>query len=202
MGTSLIDLRHARGHSSDDLPGLSAYLSQFIGEPFQFARVSYGDELTLHFGDLHPARSPKLKGKLYGAYVLGVRGSSWVLKAGTEPLVITSESAPSAFGRPLGKEELEAGTFIEPTSRVLAATPFVVKPDDGFGLQLGMSDGTTLLILPTPSEPDEPGDEELPELADWELSTPRGFLSAGPHREWSFVPAKEGSTERPVGQVG
>ena len=35
-------------------------------------RVSYGDELTLHFGDLRPARSPKLKAKPYGAYILGL----------------------------------------------------------------------------------------------------------------------------------
>jgi hypothetical protein len=99
----------------------------------------------------------------------------------------------SKFGNPLSKEELEAGKFIEPESRVLVATPFVVKPVEGFGLQLRMSDGSTLLILPTPPEPDQPGDEELPQLADWELSTPRGLLSAGPNLEWSFQPAKSSS---------
>ena len=193
MGANLIDLRQAREPSHDGLSGLHGYLAQLVGEPFRFARVSYGDELTIHFGDLRPARSPSLKNKPFGAYVLGMRGSSWVLKAGLEPVVITSGTVsdpplPRA-GRPLSKEELEAGNFVEPESRVLAATPFVVHSVDGFGLELRMSDGTSLLVLPTIAEPDEPGDEGLPELADWELSTPRGLLSAGPNLEWSFAPA-------------
>ena len=50
MGTHLIDLRQARKRSPDDVAGLYSYLAQLVGEPFQFARVSYGDELTLHFG--------------------------------------------------------------------------------------------------------------------------------------------------------
>jgi hypothetical protein len=203
MGTRLIDLRQAREPSLNDLPGVTAYLSQLIGELFQFARVSYGDELTLHFGDLRPARSPKLEHKRYGAYILGLRGSSWVLKSGSDPVVIIAgevlDSPP--FGQPLSKEELEAGKFIEPESRVLKATPFVARPAEEFALQLRMSDGSTLLILPTISEPDEAGDEGLPKLADWELSTPRGLLSVGPNLEWSFTPAKNASSEqksRPV----
>lgn len=167
-----------------------------VGEPFRFARVSYGDELTLHFGDLRFARSPKLKHKQYGAYILGVRGASWILKSGRKPLVITSGAvsnpAPPEFGLPLSKEELENGTFVESESRVLAATPFIVKTVEGFGLQLQMSDGSTLLVLPTASEPD---DEGLPELADWELSAPRGILSAGPNLGWSFTPARGSSPE-------
>jgi hypothetical protein len=197
MGTNLIDLRQPQGPSLDDLPGLSAYLSQLVGEPFRFARVSYGDELTLHFGDLRQGRSPKLKHKLYGTYILGLRGSSWILKSGSEPVVITAGELfappPPSIGNPLRKEDLEAGTFVEPESRVLEASPFVVKPADGFGLQLRMSDGSTLLVLPTPSEPEEPEDEGLPQLADWELSTPRGLPSAGPDLQWSFTPVKGSS---------
>ena len=200
MGTNLIDMRQAQDTSRDDLSGLHGYLAQLVGEPFRFARISYGDELTLHFGDLRQARSPKLKHKFYGATILGLRGSSWGLKAGMEPLVITSglvfDAASPAFGIPLSKEELEAGTFVEPESRVLAATPFVVKPVDGFGLQLRMSDGSSLLVLPTTPEPDEPEDEDLPELADWELATPRGLLTAGPNLHWAFRPADKASLER------
>ncbi len=199
MGANLIDLRRAHESPHDDLPGLYASLFPLIGEPFQFARVSYGDELTIHFGDLRPARSPRLKHKLYGSYILGVRGSPWILKSGSEPVVISSgvvlfDPAPPDFGEPLSKEQLEAGTFVEPESRVLAAIPFVVKPVVGFGLRLRMTDGSTLLVLPTTSEPDEPDEEGLPQLADWELVTPRGLLSAGPHREWSFTPAGKESS--------
>lgn len=197
MASNLIDLCQAEGSSHDDIPGLHACLSQLIGEPFRFARVSYGDELTLHFGDLRPGRSPKLRHKPYGSYILGLRGSSWVLKSGAEPVVITTgvvfEPAPPSFGQPLRKEELEAGRFVEPESRVLAASPFVVKPVDRFGLQLRMSDGSTLLVLPTAPGPEEEEDKELPELADWELATPRGLLSAGPDLQWSFTPTRESS---------
>ena len=200
MGTNLIDLRHGLEPSHDDLPGLFASLFQLVGEPFRFARVSYGDELTLHFGDLRPAHSPKLKHKPYGAYLLGLRRSSWVLKSGPEPVVmiagVTLNPSLPAFGTPLSKEDLEAGEFIEPESRVLAATPFVVKPADRFGLQLRMSDGSTLLILPTIPEPDDSGDDELPQLSDWELSTPRGLLSAGPNLGWSFTPTKNATAAR------
>lgn len=193
MGTEQTDLRQACEPSSDDITHLYARLAQLVGEPFQFARVSYGDELTLHFGDLKPAHSPKLKAKLYGAYILGLRGSSWVLKSGTEPVVVDGgallDLATSALGTPLRKEELESRPMIELGSRVLSASPFIVKPIDGLGLQLRFSDGSTLSVLPTLPEPDDLGDEGLPELADWELLSPNGLLSAGPGLEWSFEPS-------------
>src|SRR5438128_334047 len=147
MGTRLIDLRQAREPSSADLPGLLAHLAQLVGEPFRFVRVSYGDELTLHFGDLEPARSPKLKGKLYGAYILELCASPWMLKSGTEPVVVNGgvlhDPSEAALGTPLRKEELESQKLIEPDSRVLMATAFIVKPVNGFGLQLRLSDGST-----------------------------------------------------------
>jgi hypothetical protein len=205
MSTSLIDLRQAREPAPDHLPDLSAYLAQLVGEPFQFARVSYGDELTFHFGDLRPARSPKLK-KPYGSYILGLRGSAWVLKSGVEPLIVAAGipipvvSAPPLTVEPLTKEALESASFIEPRSRVLSASPFQVKPADMLGLEVRMSDGSTLLTLPTPPEPDGP-DDGLPSLADWELLSPRGLLSAGPGMEWSFKPISR-SAGRHAQQTG
>lgn len=188
MTANLIDLRQARKPAPDDLPGLQAYLAQLVGEPFRFARVSYGDELTLHFGDLRPARSPKLPKHLYGAYILGLRGSPWILKPGSEPLVLTA--GLPAVGTPLDKEGLEAGRYIAVDSLVLSAVPFVAQPVNGYGLQLRMADGATLLVVPSQPEPEAPGDELLPELADWELISPRGLLSAGPGPKWSFEPSK------------
>ena len=190
MTANLIDLRLAADASSDGLAGLQAYLAQLIGETFQLARVSYGDELTLRFGDLRPAPSPKLKGHLYGSFVLGLRGSPWMLKSGSEPLLLTSgidlQAVPAGLGTPIAKEELEAAPLVEPHSRVLSATPFVVRPDEAIGLELRLSDGSTLRVLPTRPDADEPPDEGLPELADWELSSPAGLLSADPGLRWSF----------------
>ncbi len=86
MQTNLIDLRRTPKPSAEDLAGLSACLAQLVGEPFRFARVSYGDELTLHFGDTRPARSPKLNDRfLYGAYILFFRG--YVMRPYMESLV-------------------------------------------------------------------------------------------------------------------
>ena len=190
MATTLLDLGSSGNGPADSLAGLQTHLATRLGEPFRLARVSYGDELTLHFGELRPARSPKLKKHFYGAYVLGVRGSSWVLKSGTEPLVITaglpSEEALDGLGKPLEKTELETNPLLQPDSHVLSATPFPVIPRNGYGLQVKFSDGSTFLILPSAAEPDEPEDELLPPLADWELSSPRGLLAVGPELTWSF----------------
>ena len=98
---------------------------------------------------------------------------------------------PSALCQRLDKEQLEAGAFVEPESRVLAATPFIDKPDAGIGLVL-LSDDSTLLVVPSLEEAvdqaGDPADPVLPELADWELSSPRGLLSVGPRMKWSFEP--------------
>src|SRR5260370_377708 len=85
----------------------------------------------------------------------------------------TSDNLPNGFGRPIGKEELEANPLIHPESRVVSVTPFVVKPVNGFGLQLRVSDGSTLLIFPTVPD-DEPEEAANPEIAvaDWELASP------------------------------
>jgi hypothetical protein len=191
MSTGLIELRDGTGECRDDLPGLRVKLVELLGAPFQFARVSYGDELTLHFGDVRPARSRKLKNLSYGTYVLGVRGSSWVLKSGLEPVVLGCGVVPIVGGRPsvvrpLSNVELESGKYIEASSRVLRAEPFSVRPVEGIGLQITMSDGSEIVVLPSGEEPDE--DEGLPELADWDLLSPHGFIQAGPGPRWCFEP--------------
>ena len=122
----------------------------------------------------------------------GFRGSPWILKPGAEPVVVDGgallDPFAAALGTPLRREELESRTLIEPGSRVLSASPFVVRPADGIGLQLRLSDGSSLSILPTIPDADEPGDQPLPELADWELLSPIGLLRAGPGLKWSFEP--------------
>lgn len=190
MGAKLIELRSASQGPQTSLEGLNEQLLQLIGEPFRFTRISYGDELTLHFGDLRPAKNPRLEGKPYGTYVLGVRGSSWFLKSGTEAIMVAAESGLS--GHQLSKEELESGRFIVAGSRILRVEAFPAGPAEALGLKLQFSDGSALVIQPTISvsvdeEPDESDEEELPEIADWELSTPNGHLSAGPGLSWSLA---------------
>ncbi|HEX4610878.1 MAG TPA: hypothetical protein VH092_21995 [Urbifossiella sp.] len=199
MTFQLLNLSRPRSEAGD-LPGLHAALTPLVGEPFRFARVSYGDELTLHFGDLRPARSPKLKNLLYGAYVLGLRGSRWVVKAGTAPLVRSSTPdpgpAPGEGMTLLTKTEIEANPLVAVGSRVLDAEPFRVLPRDSYGLLLRFSDGSVMYAIPaSPETAGEPDD--LPELADWELNTPNGLLSAGPGLTWEFRPKSAGGPNSP-----
>lgn len=190
MSASYLTLPKRREQAPGDLGGLYAVLSELVGEPFRFMRVSYGDELTIHFGDLRAAKSPKLNKQPYGAFILGTRGSPWLLKS--ESLVVSAgvpvDLAPSQFAEPISKDDLERRAFIEPESRVLAAIPFIVRPWNGYALQMTLSDGTKFLILPSLPQPDEEEIESLPELADWELISPRGQLSVGPELKWSFIP--------------
>ncbi|MEX0704449.1 MAG: hypothetical protein WD069_20275 [Planctomycetales bacterium] len=190
MNINVIDLSEAHESARDDLSGLHAYLAQLIGQPFRFARVSYGDELTLHFGDLRPGSAPARSHALYGAYVLGVRASPWLLKSANRSLMLNSEGAvPSASGT-IGKRELETGEYIASESPVFEATPFMIAPVDAIGLRLRMADGSELEVVPGPPAPDEPEDESLPEVADWELLSPAGHLSVGPKLRWWFMPTQ------------
>ncbi len=192
MTSSILELRPDIRHSNDDLPSLRPISLSFAGEPFRFARISYGDELTLHFGDLRPPRSPKLK-KPYGAYILGLRASAWVLKSVTESALVTSGPNPdmAALGKLLSKEEFERNPTIQPDSRVIAVTPFMVKPFDAFAVQIRFSEGSAFLAIPAPFGLAEPDDDTLPELADWELLSPLGLLSVGPGLQWSFKPSTD-----------
>jgi hypothetical protein len=170
---------------SQDNRDLAAYLLQLQGEPFRFFRFSFGDELTLHFGDLHPARSPKLKGRLYGAFILGVRASQWLLKFGKPGMVASQGERVET----ISKEELETKELIVPDSRVIRTTPFTIQPQAAFGLEIALSDGSLLVIVP--SAETEAKDDDLPEIADWELLSPSGRLQAGPGLQWSFEPKAE-----------
>jgi hypothetical protein len=157
-------------------------LSRLVGEPFLFARRSYGDELVLHFGE-HRADPPRvIKGREwryeYGTYSLHLRGSEWVATGAAG----TRDSSTIADGPPAIDLPVAAG------SRVTVVLPFPVdRPDvTGFCLRVELSDDSTLVVTPTPDdEPDAtaPDGTPLPPLADWELHTPFGNLVVGPGRE-------------------
>lgn len=200
MIAKLIDFGKPRLQAMNDLNGLRLYLSQLVGQPFQFARVSYGDELTLHFGSLRPARSSKLKDKLYGTFVLGTRGSPWKLALGSLPAEVSggTETQPDDIATVLSSDEIEKKELVAPDALVVDVRPFIDKSTDRFGLLIILSDGSRVLVLPaSPSEPENGEDEaELPQLADWELLTPHGLISAGPGDAWSFEPTNAPKAKR------
>jgi len=188
--TQLLDLTQAQAGTGQNCDSLNRYLDQLAGEPFAFMRMSYGDELTLHFGDLRPAKSSKLKGTLYGTYLIGVRASAWVLKPGTKSAIaswprVTDLSSLGAVR--LGSEQLEAASLIPEHARIVAALAFADEADGGFGLSLRFSDGSSFVVLPD-AESAETHGEELPKIGDWELLSPGGLLTAGPGLRWKFEP--------------
>lgn len=166
-------------------------LLRLIGERFLFARRSYGDELVLHFGEYRVNPPRLIKGREfryeYGTYSLHLRGSAWVVKA---ELVLSSEVRnwlAHVHDQPPEAVRVEVETSIKPGTHVTAVIPFLVtRPEvTGYGLRVELSDGSTVVVIPTPEDGPAatPDGEPLPPLADWELHTPHGNLVVGPGRE-------------------
>ena len=75
----------------------------------------------------------------------------------------------------LSKEELEAGNFIQRDSRVVSATPFIVSPENEvLACPFALPMAARSVQYRHPTKGDEASDEELPDLADWELISPNG----------------------------
>ena len=196
--TGVVDLRQSSQPHSSGLDGLNLYLSQLIGEPFLFLKVSYGNELTLHFGTPREAKSLKLKNRARGSYILSARGSAWRLKSETTSrLVVGGLPDPrtaSGLEKPISNVDLEEGKFITPGARVVAASASVA-PSGGFALLLAFSDETSFSLIPTDPELAFQGlTDDMPDkveyVADWELLTPHGYyLRVGPWLKWDYTPS-------------
>ncbi|HEX4608814.1 MAG TPA: hypothetical protein VH092_11475, partial [Urbifossiella sp.] len=157
-------------------------LFRLVGEPFLFARRSYGDELVLHFGERRADPPRVIKGREwryeYGTYSLHLRGSAWEAKGASG----ARDSSTIADG----PREIELPTAAG--ARVTAVIPFPVdRPEvTGFGLRVELSDGSAVVVIPTPDGDESataPDGTPLPPLADWELHSPYGNLVVGPGRE-------------------
>ena len=186
MALEVIDLAGTQPESSD-LEGLRAYLRQLVGQPFLHFRFSYGDELTLHFGQPRNYRSAKLKHLPKGSYIVGARASSWEIVS--PPVVIFPSregGAPSRSRRkPITPQELEAASFVQRGARVLFAEPWGLP--SSLGVVLALSDGSSLVIDPASAEKPTPKGD----IADWEVFTPYDrCLRVGPGMRWSYLPSR------------
>jgi len=188
-----VDLREVRELHSDDKLGLSIYLQQLIGHPFLFFRQSYADEMMLHLGTPIPAH-PKLKRRVRGAYVLTFRGSLWTLLSGPHRSLTIADPflIPPPGSQQLELKDLEKSPPVTPGARVVLAMPFFDKAVGGFGLALGFSDESTLMLRPSPTLELGTEGEELPEIADWELFTPYGrYIKVGPGPKWGYLSSEK-----------
>jgi hypothetical protein len=197
---ALVDLKEERFECTD-LPDLAALVKQLLGRPFQFFRISYGDELRLHLGDLRAYSNPKLQGMVRGTYIVSARTSSWVVSSVPRSVLLLSDDLLrndpdlKARGKRVDIKSIEETGFILPGSVVehadAARSPF------GFMLRLGFSDSSTVQIAPVPASgelPEENAVEDLQEkggdveISDWELLTPhQRILRVGPGPRWCYV---------------
>jgi hypothetical protein len=163
---------------------LNSELANKIGGlPYLFARMSYGNELTIHFGSERGHTSPKLSGKVRGTHVLSVRGSAWLLASGIRPVVVGCGITPlDGEAKPFNVTALESGALIGAGARIKQAASLVIDPLNAIGLRIQLDDGSSFMILPTPPDKDR---EHLPEPADWEVLTPTDILRVGPGPNYS-----------------
>lgn len=195
MTTTRLDLRSPQSRDGVADDELRSFLAQVLGEPFRFARFSYADELTLHFGRLRPGRSRAMRDHTFGTYIFGLRASSWLLKSARGRALVAAGApyaAAVSVAELLERRDVEEGAFITPMVRVLDATPFIVSSAGGvgrYGLELVFSDGSRFFALPSLDE-DELGTSGADdEIADWDLTTPDGLLSAWAGPRWLYEPS-------------
>jgi hypothetical protein len=202
----LIDLRETR-HECPDRSDLQALLQQLVGQPFLFFRVSYGDELRLHLGEVQGYSNPKVQGRTRGSYIIGARASGLIVFSAPRHLLVTSgdgeagRSETPATARSVDIKTIETGGFITPGSIVTSAGADRSGP--GFSLQLRFSDGSTAYIRPSPgSDEVEPEGEERStdvgarEIPDWEILTPhQRILKVGPGPRWNYLDSTRGRPE-------
>lgn len=168
MTTNLI--RHIT--EASDIRQLHAVANRVVGETCWKVALSYGDELTLHFGEQIPYLQPSMAGKKKGAWILGTRGTAWQLDQSSDTTVTQDAEADilSLLKREVRRLE---GNILQSLN---IGYPVL-------SLSLNFNQGSQLTI--TPSIRDDEFD-----LPYWELFTPNHqVLKVGPKTSWSLIPS-------------
>jgi hypothetical protein len=149
-----------------DLDKLREITHGIVGEVCWRASVSYGDELCLDIGARLPYSQKVMAGKEKGEWILGTRGSAWILTSSDETLA-SSDEDPDVFKRALH--------CIEGAAIVAFETRF---PD--LVLTITFSNGCKLTVFTS--------NEDNFDLPYWELFTPYDMvLQTGPGAMWSYI---------------
>ena len=149
-----------------DLDKLKEIISGTLGATCWRASLSYGDELRLHIGTRLPYSQQAMAEEERGSWMLGTRGSPWMLECLSETLT-TSEDDPEMLKRKLHHVEGSTIVAFETSYPDLAAT-------------ITFNNKCKLALLP--STEDDFG------LPHWELFTPyMMLLKVGPGAVWSYV---------------
>lgn len=182
--TEPMDLNEPVDHSTH-LPLLEQRVQRLlVGQPLLQACFSYGDELTLHFGERRAYSHPRMAHLFKGSLILGARASAWRV-VGLDGR-FDSNSIPEDEDASEAKRRFKAWAAEWGEMRVVKAM-VVGQPQAAPKLILMLAgDGAPLLVEIAPASID-PAENEAP-LADWELFTPDdGLLSVGPGPQWSYA---------------
>lgn len=155
---------------SQDVERIRAITQGLVGETCWQARLTYGDELTLHLGEKRPIPHPLLAGKFEGSWILGTRATEWQLKCNGE-LIVNSESPIEVVKDKIRVlENARVVDFDNPTDQFYPPS------------RLQFSNGCELLLnIFVPNDP---------ELAYYELFTPdHMLLTVGGATPWAYKSA-------------
>ena len=152
----------------EDQGEIQEILSSLIGQLCWSIRFGYGEELLLDIGRRVPYQNPHLKDKLHGEWMIGSRGSDWVITANDLIVISSSDTLISASEK---LKDIVNGTLVTITFDV-----------PSLGLTIAFDNDYTLSIVPNLSN--EPDDLEY-----WEIIGNNGlFLTVGPKTSWRYQP--------------
>ncbi len=168
---------------------LQRVLAQLVGLPFLFARPSYGEELTLHFGEARPMGHPSLRHLTEGSHIVRSRLSGWEWRSfdGITVSMRAGEQISSAeFRERCNLLKAAEGTRVSRSES--EAVPGDVEASAlSRCLRLTFSEGSHLYIYPETKRQAIGADDD--EIADWEVFTPDGCLLVGPGQRLAWEPA-------------
>jgi hypothetical protein len=151
-----------------DLNQLLQIMNGLIGETCWKAKLSYGDELTLHIGEKIPYSQKSMAGKEKGAWILGTRATQWQLNC-LDKVVVSSEDDPELIKNKISiiKENTITNVQISYPNLILTVS-FENKCD--------------LILFPNKEDVD---------LPYWEVFTPdQMVIKVGPGITWSIKSSK------------
>jgi hypothetical protein len=135
---------------SVDVAQLKEVVKAIIGECCWRAQLSYGDELTLHFGAKIPYSQRSMAGRSKGSWILGTRATAWRLDC-DQALWVTSADSLDVIREKIQAIANTTVTEFEPT-----------YPD--LGLHVMFDKRYQLTLLPKKKEEND--------LPHWELFFP------------------------------
>ena len=152
--------------TESDIESILNKLDGLRGETCSEARLTYGDELNLHFGPMTPYEYSAVSHLKKGKWVLGTRESEWELKSKNK-VIVTSKDPVSEIENKIRSLQHHKVEDIR-----------IEFPD--LILSIGFESTKRLLIHSI-------GSDDSSEISAWEVFTPKSMiLELWPDRTWSY----------------